>query len=981
MSHPDDSAMRESSVSSSSHAAPVAREGLGAETVINPERRGVADSGLLVNRNQENSANSVIWSQLFPSDNELAAGAPLLGTEGLQLGQFAIRERIGLGGMGAVFSAVDKELDRIVALKILSPAQSHDIASVKRFQNEARSAARLDHENVAKVYAVGEEYGLHYIAFEFVAGLNVREILNQRGKLAPAESLNFVLQIAGALLHTSAAGVVHRDIKPSNIIIKPNGRAKLVDWGLARATSVSQEASQELTVAGTTLGTFDYISPEQAKDPRTVDARSDIYSLGCTFYHMLTGEPPYGEGTVLQKLLDHQGKKVPDPREKNPAVPLGMSTVVMKMMMPEPEKRHQSVESLLKDLMILASRLGLRGIPAESVVWEKLNPASRRMSFWKQNAGLIGTAVLLAVLVLSIELFQGRLGSNQQKQSVAENENNLPLNTFPGNEPSPQSNSTIFPGQVKKTPWSLSENNPELTRSNSGTALPFDPYQSLASPSSFPPRIVPPYAYPSIYDSIKSGIGYEPPLDQKEKNVLPLDHPESSSPLSVEGSAMKNKTEPGSLTKLDDTNNPAEKTGVETVTTVPLKTLPYSVIRPDGKIGESYETLEGAVASALDGSVIELRFNASVTEPRIEKPIDVNRKMITIRAAKGFVPVIKFVREKYDAPGMIRVTSGGITLKDIQFIVEAERKGSTSQWTFFHLVEPREIRMQGIELTVSNKSQLAASIIEVVANPNEAFDEMKTMPTLPMKKKTPSIEIENCILKGGVDFIDYMQTASMKLSVQKSVLAIDGRVFVNQGDDSLRENVGSIEISFEYTTCYSNGNLIHVDRGELPRDAPSIQFTARNCIFGTTSIEKNPLILIEGNIPSSDLEEVFQWTGEKNFFEGYRQFLVMKGTPDILPTFSALHFEKWKLRWGRSIESAPQLNAVLWKSQNRLQPYAQWGREQFLLDATVEENPALSLGAGANPDLLPWSAISTAPQLKKIPLSGSSGVIIPPVLN
>ena len=121
-----------------------------------------------------------------------------------------------------------------------------------------------------------------------------------------AESVNYILQIASALVHTSAQGVVHRDIKPSNIIITPSGRAKLVDLGLARKENKDDHAA-DLTVAGTTLGTFDYISPEQARDPRAADVRSDIYSLGCTLYHMLTGEPPYPEGTVLQKLLQHQG--------------------------------------------------------------------------------------------------------------------------------------------------------------------------------------------------------------------------------------------------------------------------------------------------------------------------------------------------------------------------------------------------------------------------------------------------------------------------------------------------------------------------------------------------------------------------------------------------------------------------------------------------------------------------------------------------
>ena len=159
---------------------------------------------------------------------------------------------------------------------------------------------------------MSEDRGLHFIAFEYITGTNVRDLIASDGPLEPADAVNYTLQIASALVHTNEIGVVHRDVKPSNIIITPTGRAKLVDLGLARNPELNQ-TSEDLTSDGTTLGTFDYISPEQARDPRGVDVRSDIYSLGCTIYHMLTGEPPYPDGNAFQKLLDHQGKQPPDP--------------------------------------------------------------------------------------------------------------------------------------------------------------------------------------------------------------------------------------------------------------------------------------------------------------------------------------------------------------------------------------------------------------------------------------------------------------------------------------------------------------------------------------------------------------------------------------------------------------------------------------------------------------------------------------------
>src|SRR4029077_20405219 len=155
---------------------------------------------------------------------------------------------------------------------------------------------------------------------EFVEGENLRLILERRGRLPVAETVHYMLQIATGLAHACERGVVHRDIKPSNIIVGPTGRAKLVDMGLARSlTPVVGDV--ELTQSGVTLGTFDYISPEQALEPRSADGRSDIYSMGCTFYHMLTGQPPAPEGTAAKKLHFHEHELPVDPRQLNPAIP------------------------------------------------------------------------------------------------------------------------------------------------------------------------------------------------------------------------------------------------------------------------------------------------------------------------------------------------------------------------------------------------------------------------------------------------------------------------------------------------------------------------------------------------------------------------------------------------------------------------------------------------------------------------------------
>jgi len=275
---------------------------------------------------------------------------------GRKLAHFELIEPIGVGGMAAVLRAHDTQLDRQVALKILPPDMAADPENVQRFHQEAKAAARLDHENIARVFYCGEDQGLHFIAFEFVEGENIRTLLERRGRLRVSEAVRYILQVALGLEHAAARGVVHRDVKPSNIIVSTNGRAKLVDMGLAR--HMEPRNSRDLTHSGVTLGTFDYISPEQAMEPRDADTRSDIYSLGCTFYHMLTGQPPVPDGTAAKKLHHHQHVNPIDPRQLNPEIPDEVAMILGKMMEKDPRRRYQQPLQLVQHLGTVARKVG-----------------------------------------------------------------------------------------------------------------------------------------------------------------------------------------------------------------------------------------------------------------------------------------------------------------------------------------------------------------------------------------------------------------------------------------------------------------------------------------------------------------------------------------------------------------------------------------------------------------------------------------------
>ena len=313
--------------------------------------------------------------------------------EGTMLGPYRLDAFIGGGGMGAVFRALDTTLDRTVAVKVLARRQSDDEETLRRFRNEAQSAARLDHENIGRVHAVGSDGEWHYIVFEYIEGTNIRDLVRANGPFDPARTIDIAIQIADALEHASRREVVHRDIKPSNIVITPAGRPRIVDMGLARLHQVAGD--DDLTMSGMTLGTFDYISPEQARDPRAADVRSDLYSLGCTMFFMLVGRPPFAEGTMVQKLLQHQQAEPPAIDELRPDVPRRLAAIIKRLMAKDPLDRYQRPAVLAAELVACADIEGLplaSGRPEQPMHREPRLP--RVWMAWAVPPLLLGALVL-----------------------------------------------------------------------------------------------------------------------------------------------------------------------------------------------------------------------------------------------------------------------------------------------------------------------------------------------------------------------------------------------------------------------------------------------------------------------------------------------------------------------------------------------------------------------------------------------------------
>jgi serine/threonine protein kinase len=290
--------------------------------------------------------------------------------EELTIGPYLVLDRLGEGGVSEVFKAWDTVKGRTVALKVLHQHLTNRSAAVRELERELQAVTRLSHPNIIRTFDANQMGELSYFAMEFVEGLDLERYTRRSGQLPIKEACEYIRQVAQGLQHAHQLGLVHRDIKPANLFLAiPGGwdgetmagrrtadlLVKILDWGLARirpdappspptlgeerggadSVNVNREAEK-----GVLIGTADYVAPEQARDPCLVDIRADIYSLGCTLYFLLTGQPPFHGGSLMQKLLQHQDAERPRVREVRPDVPEELAAILSRMMARRPEERY-----------------------------------------------------------------------------------------------------------------------------------------------------------------------------------------------------------------------------------------------------------------------------------------------------------------------------------------------------------------------------------------------------------------------------------------------------------------------------------------------------------------------------------------------------------------------------------------------------------------------------------------------------------------
>lgn len=271
--------------------------------------------------------------------------------QALVLGNYVLLEQIGAGGMGQVFKARHRRMDRLVAVKLLPPAMTKNQAAIARFEREVKAAAKITHPNIVAAHDADCANGVYFLVMELVEGSDLSALVKQDGPFPVEKAVNYILQGARGLEAAHKKGIVHRDIKPANLLLDHEGTVKILDMGLARLSLDGDDGPQpDLTSTGTIMGTVDYMAPEQALDTKTADARADIYALGCSLYFLLAGRSTYDGDTIMKKLLAHREHPIPDLRAACLAVNEQLDAVFKKMVAKKVEDRFQSMSDVIAEL-------------------------------------------------------------------------------------------------------------------------------------------------------------------------------------------------------------------------------------------------------------------------------------------------------------------------------------------------------------------------------------------------------------------------------------------------------------------------------------------------------------------------------------------------------------------------------------------------------------------------------------------------------
>jgi serine/threonine protein kinase len=796
------------------------------------------------------------------------------------LGHFELLKYVGGGGMGRVYRALDTRLDRIVALKILPPEQAADAETVQRFQNEAQSAARLDHENIARVHYVGEDRGIQYIAFEFVEGENIRKLVERKGPLRLEEAVSYTLQAVDALAHSNARHIVHRDIKPSNILITQSGQVKLIDMGLARIRR-SESMEADLTASGVTLGTFDYISPEQARDPRNTDIRSDIYSLGCTFYFMLTGQPPFPEGTVLQKLLQHHGDPPPDVRQLRGDLPEEVNRVLQKMMAKDPARRYLDTDELIADLTFLAGQMGLQPIGPGGKA--RLPASTMKGSFLHRHLPCLASIAALACTLIALHIFWRISSPGEKARSVlprhfSANESTAGLTESKVNPP--------FAANVEKTAASATRDKHPLENPPQSTGEPLQASEEKSR--SKPPQEVW-RLYPLANPAVRTGPGRtNPAADPDRRNVL--------------------------------------------------------LVVGDLAGGENeFTSLAAACSAARNGDVIELRYNGRREEKPVRmanlrvtiRAGDGYRPIIVFRPTE--TDPVKYPHSMFD------LGSGRLTLSNLTMEFVLPREAAADDWTFLGIHGGQTVRVEKCVLTIVNASERMTAFHRDAAffrvGAAAPSSEVPLPGGSPGASPLAAVELSDSVARGEATFIRVEDLRPVHLAWDNGLLATSEWLLWAASGPQAPKPDETLRIDLRHVTIAARRGLARLPGSRAAPYQFTVQFNCADDIIMTSP--GNPLIEQEVAGPLENARRQIDWNGDHNFYQDIDVFWTIRGLGSDTSS-EVLSFDGWRMYWGPSRENQPFSGPIEWSDPSGAErpPHTQTPAD-YGLNEKVDDNPAL----------------------------------------
>ena len=663
---------------------------------------------------------------------------------------------------------------------------------------------------------------------------------------------------------------------------------------------------------------------------------------------MLAGEAPYPEGTVLQKLLDHQGKDVPDPVSKNSRVSPRLSAVVRRMMAPDPRERYATPDELILELLPIAAEMGLRGVNPEGLVWT--SHALQQRSFVERNVVWIVGIAVLALVAFLVDRFPQK--THDRGTPVANRE--------PGDLTEPSAVPKSLPTSVSKeksnggtsdppasTPDNLQIAKTSPPKDSTSEFLPFD----ISSPE------------PNTVFGAAPGNG--PLVGPSGLPIARSDTPETKSP---ETSGPNSKKTPAAPPMPDTSPSPSAEPGkVDTAAAEnPTARAPEISISDGGELPTPYMTLEAAVADAKDGSSIELKFNG--VRPVSEKPFRISGKRVTIKAGRGYHPVISFSPRELPATGfegrMIALNNASLDLFDVDVQATVPDATNADHWSLFSFGGPDRLTCRNVNITVTNPGNRQAEIVDISSNAPMPARQPNPMGAPPEFE----IELEHCLIRGGCGLFAVRTVEGGRIGVRESALALQGALISNFGDENASSEMRRIAVRMEHLSCFLGGGLIQLDGGDVPRALVPLDVTARNNVFASKS--QTPLIVLAGRTKEEDFPRLIHWVeGSHNFYDHFASYWSVSspiGESSSMP----LNFDSWKHLLGDN-ESDSNIGNIGWTHSWQGKSFASIRKADFDLppDSPARAGALDNTDVGADLSLI--RAFSDAPASAALNQAGS----------